>query len=265
MTSIDEASGTVGGNAEQARELVTGITASKEIIESLAGALAAVGVDAKASQAQAASDRAEELAGHANGLADALDSLRAQIEAMRGLLTSAGGGTASSSSPEPLVPLSGGSKTTRPSLPPDPSRRPGGSPARVNKGSQAGNQGDIHSENEAASVLARSGYDIVQNPPPKANGKEPDYYIEGDHWDCYTVSTDNPERVRKSIGKKANPKHGPVQASRIVLNFDSRGPGQGTTLTPETIEALLQRKPVNGLKEVKVIKDGRVRDLDLEG
>ena len=69
----------------------TGITASKEIIESLAGALAALGVDAKASQAQAASDRAEELAGHANGLADALDSLRAQIEAMRGLLTSSGG------------------------------------------------------------------------------------------------------------------------------------------------------------------------------
>lgn len=260
MTSIDEASGAVGGNAEQARELSGGITASKEIVDSLAGAMAELGVEAKASEARAASDRAEELAGHAKVLADALDSLRAQIEALRGLLTSAGG-----HAPPPLPSQDRGSRFTRPSLPPDLNRKPGGAPAHVNKGSQAGNQGDIRSENEAAGVLARSGYEIVQNPPPKANGKEPDYFMEGDYWDCYTVSTDNSERVRKSIGKKANPKHGPVQASRIVLNFDSRGPGQGTSLTPETVEALLQRKPVDGLKEVKVIKDGRVRDLDLEG
>jgi hypothetical protein len=259
------ASSAVDGNAEQARELVKGIAAAKETLDSLAGAMAALGLDAKTGQAQAASDRAEELAGHANTLADALDSLRAQVEALRGLLTSAGGGGSASSSPSPLPSRSGGSKITRPSLPPDPDRKPGGPPAHVNKGSQAGNQGDIQSENDAAGVLARSGYEIVQNPPPKANGKEPDYFMEGDYWDCYTVSTDNPERVRKSIGKKANPKHGPVQASRIILNFDSRGPGQGTALTPETIEALLQRKPVSGLKEVKVIKNGRVRDLDLEG
>lgn len=149
---------------------------------------------------------------------------------------------------------------TQPSHPPDPDRRPGGRPTPVDPGSSSQNQGDIRSENHSATVLARAGYDIEQNPPPRANGKAPDYFMEGDYWDCYTVSTDNPERVRKSIGKKVNPKDGRVQAERIVLNLDT-----DTSLPPEVIEALLQRKPVNGLREVKVVNDGHVRDLDLEG
>jgi hypothetical protein len=140
VTSIDEASSVVGGNAEQARELAGNIIAAKETLDSLAGAMAALGLDAKTGQAQAASDRTEELTGHANTLADALDALRAQVEALRGLLASASGGAAGSSS-SPLTHQNGGSKTTWPSLPPDPDRKPGGPPAHVNKGSQAGKPG----------------------------------------------------------------------------------------------------------------------------
>jgi hypothetical protein len=261
VTSIDEASGAVGGNAEQARELVTCITASKEIIESLADALAAVGVDAKASQAQAASDRAEELAGHANGLADALDSLRAQIEAMRGLLASSGG-SSGGLAPSPLQPQES-TRTTRPTLSPDPGRKPGGIPEPVERGSSSENQAAIRGENDAAIVFARSGYDIVQKPPPKPNGKKPDYFMEGDYWDCYTPFTSNPERVRKSLKKKVNPDDGRVQADRIVLNLDVELKGNLTTLTPREIEGFMQRKPLEGLKELKVIRDGRIHDIDL--
>jgi hypothetical protein len=215
VTSIDEASGAVGGNAEQARDLVN----------ALAGGLSALGIEAKAGQARAASDQAEALTGQANGLADSLDALRAQIEALGGLPASAGG-----SVPSTLPLQAGGSKTTRPSMPPDPNRMPGGSLTEIGK------NGDLKSENEAAVVLARSGYEIVRNPPRKPNGKKPDYFMEGDYWIADTVSTDNPERVRKSIGKKVNPERGPVQASRIILNFDSQGPGPRTPLTPATIE-----------------------------
>lgn len=56
-----------------------------------------------------------------------------------------------------------------------------------------------------------------------------------------------------------------MQADRIILNFDGADTGAQTSLTPHVIEALLQRKPIEGLKEVKVIKDGHVLDLDLEG
>ncbi|WP_030157193.1 hypothetical protein [Glycomyces sp. NRRL B-16210] len=98
MTSIDEASGAVGGNAEHARELAGGILASKEALDSVVAQTSALGLEAKTEQAQAASDRAEELAGHANTLAGALDALRAQVEALKGLLAGAAGKAAASAS-----------------------------------------------------------------------------------------------------------------------------------------------------------------------
>ncbi|MCC3762903.1 hypothetical protein K3N28_07435 [Glycomyces sp. TRM65418] len=95
MSNVDEASGSVGANAESARELAGGITSSKDLLEQLAAQLAAIGVDVKSNQTQAASDRAEELAGHANALADALDALRAQVDALKALIVTASGSTGS--------------------------------------------------------------------------------------------------------------------------------------------------------------------------
>ncbi len=40
-------------------------------------------------------------------------------------------------------------------------------------------------ENESADTFAQHGYDVEQNPPPKPNGKEPDYKIEGEYFDNY--------------------------------------------------------------------------------
>jgi hypothetical protein len=106
VSNVDEAAGSVGANADSARELASGITASKELLDQLSAQLAAVGVEAKSKQSRAASDRAEELAGLANGLADALDTLRSQVDALKALLAGGSRGgvrsrvpTASSSPP----------------------------------------------------------------------------------------------------------------------------------------------------------------------
>lgn len=263
MTSIDEASGAFGGNAEQARDLAGGIVSSKTVLDSLIAQTSALGFKTKAEQAQATSDRAEELTGQANNLAEALENIRAQIEALRGLLTKS---TTSPGTPDPSIQGPGPThrgERTRPSHPPDPTRRPGGHPEPVNSGSSSENQVGIRGENEAAIVLARSGYDIAQRPPPKPNGKKPDYFMEGDYWDGYTVLTNNIERVRKSIKDKVDPKDGRPQAQRIVVNLDIEHKGARTTLDKEDIEGIMRRKPLAALKELKVIADGRVHDIDL--
>jgi hypothetical protein len=89
VSSIEEASGSVATNAESARELAGSITSSKDLLDSLAARLNAIGVETTAQRTQAAGDRAEELVGHANALADALDSLRQQVDALKGLLAGA--------------------------------------------------------------------------------------------------------------------------------------------------------------------------------
>jgi hypothetical protein len=112
VSNVDEASSSVGANADSARELAGGITSSKDLLDQLAAQLAAIGVDNKTSQTRAASDRAEELAGHANALADALDSLRSQVDALKALLLTASGSTGTATlsgdsilrtAPSPLV------------------------------------------------------------------------------------------------------------------------------------------------------------------
>jgi hypothetical protein len=123
VSSIEEASGSVATNAESARELAGSITSSKDLLDSLAARLDAIGVETTAHRTQAAGDRAEELAGHANALADALDSLRQQVDALKGLLAGAlrgGSGSAirqrgpiAAAAQEPL-PLKGPVATTPP-------------------------------------------------------------------------------------------------------------------------------------------------------
>ncbi|SDD03551.1 hypothetical protein [Glycomyces harbinensis] len=156
---------------------------------------------------------------------------------------------------------------TRPSLPPDPARKPAGAPTKVERGSSGITQAGIKGENDAAIVLAHSGYRVRQNPPPKPDGRRPDYAIEGDYWDCYTVlpSTGNVERVRKSIKSKVDPKNGRPQTGRIILNLDAVAAGRRTPIGPGEVERLLRRKPVSGLEELKIIRDDRVHDVDLGG
>lgn len=84
--------------------------------------------------------------------------------------------------------------------------------------------------------------------PPKPNGKEPDYKIEGEYFDCYAPDSSNLDNVRDAISRKV--KSG--QADRIVLNLDD------SPRSMDEIKDVLRRKPIADLKEIFVVKDGKV-------
>ncbi|GLZ82051.1 hypothetical protein Afil01_68580 [Actinorhabdospora filicis] len=138
-----------------------------------------------------------------------------------------------------------------PSNPPDPNATPRGTPTEV-RGNTAKKRA-LEAENRAADTLAKQGYDVEQNPPPKSNGREPDYKIEGEYADCYAPAEETSvDNVRTKISDKV--KKG--QADRIVLDMDA-----AVTATPESIRALLDRRPISGLKEIKIVRHGQVIDF----
>ncbi|MBB6037748.1 hypothetical protein [Phytomonospora endophytica] len=146
-----------------------------------------------------------------------------------------------------------GAGVTRPSLAPDPERLPGGTVSKVR---EARTEGDgIRRENTAATVLAQAGYDVVQNPPAKENRRQPDYLIENRHWDCLSPLTTNGGQIRKRISEKIKKD----QADRIILNLD-REDG-GSMADPDAIKQSLERRPVAGLKEIKIIANRQVIDF----
>jgi uncharacterized protein YukE len=139
-----------------------------------------------------------------------------------------------------------GGAGTHPSGKPDPNGAPRGRrtdahPTRVK-------DRPLRRENESADTLAKNGYDVEQNPPPKPNGKEPDYKIEGEYFDCYSPDSTNIEQIRKGISRKVSAD----QADRIILNLDD------CPRSMQEIEDILRRKPIDGLSEIKIVKDGQV-------
>jgi hypothetical protein len=100
-------------------------------------------------------------------------------------------------------------------------------------------------------VLAQHGYDVEQNPPTNALGKNPDYRIEGDYFDCYAPDTDRLDNIRTRLSEKV----ADGQAERLVLNMDD------TPRSMDDVADLLRRKPIADLKELLVIKDGKVARL----
>ncbi|GIM89742.1 hypothetical protein [Paractinoplanes toevensis] len=135
---------------------------------------------------------------------------------------------------------------TTPSGKPDPNRKPSGkrTDAHPTKKKDRG----VRRENESADVLARNGYDVEQNPPPKLNGKEPDYKIEGEYFDCYAPETGNLDNIRAKLSEKVSE----AQADRLILNMDD------TPRSMEDIADMLRRKPIANLKQILVVKDGQV-------
>ncbi|SDC99279.1 hypothetical protein [Glycomyces harbinensis] len=200
---------------------------------------------------------------------DRLDEARANIrvgdEAMNAYIALLGGGHTAApgnhsggASPGPPPQTSsptgepGGERppATPPRFAPDSARRPRGEPA--NADITGGNPTDIRRENEAAKVLAEAGYDIEQNPPSRPNGKAPDYMIDGQWWDCYSPTGSSTRTIHTSIRNKVGKSDADRQADRIILNLDGCG------ATAEEIRARLERSPIRGLQEIKVVKGGKV-------
>jgi hypothetical protein len=134
---------------------------------------------------------------------------------------------------------------TQPSMSPDPSRLPSGTPPTVT-GSPDTRQG-LTRQNEAAEVLARKGYN-VEHLAETPSVTSPDLRIEGEIFDVYSPITDDVSSIRDSISKKVKRK----QTERVVLNMD------GTSASLEDLGAYLKTHPITGLKEIIVVRDGEV-------
>jgi uncharacterized protein YukE len=135
---------------------------------------------------------------------------------------------------------------TVPSGKPDPGRKPRGPRTKAHPTRKR--EHPLRRENESADTLAQHGYDVEQNPPPKPNGKEPDYKIEGEYFDNYAPETGNLDNIRGKLSEKVSE----GQADRIVLNMDD------TPASMDQIADVLRRKPIADLKEILVVKDGKV-------
>jgi uncharacterized protein YukE len=181
---------------------------------------------------------ASRIAGWLRGLVRSLERLRglagrmgAAIETVKRLLTRLHGR---------------GERLTTPSGKPDPGRRPGGRRTKANPLKKKDRA--LRRENESADVLAQNGYAVEQNPPPKPNGKEPDYRIEGEYFDNYAPSTGSLGNIRKKLSEKV----AEDQADRLIVNMDD------TPCSMEDIAAMLRRRPIVNLKQILVVKDGKV-------
>jgi RHS repeat-associated protein len=147
-----------------------------------------------------------------------------------------------------------GKTFTVPTKSPNPSATARGTTSRVLEQMDEATKRSIMRENEAADILAKKGYDIEQNPPPLQNGKEPDYLIEGQIFDCYAPgATKTPRGIWSYIKDE---KIVPGQTNKVVLTLkDWAG---------NLDELKLQFKdwPMEGLEEVVVIQnDGSVINL----
>lgn len=127
------------------------------------------------------------------GLVSSLERLRGMtgklgeaIEAIKKLLTRLRGGRDRG--------------VTTPSGKPDPDRKPGG--RRTDAHPTKKKDLPLRRENESADTLAREGYDVDQNPPPKPNGKEPDYMIEGEYFDNYAPSSNDLDNIRDQSARR---------------------------------------------------------------
>ena len=125
--------------------------------------------------------------------------------------------------------------------------QPGGKRTRIPDKADKATKDSLEAENRSADILAEKGYRVEQNPQVPDN-KNPDYLIEGERFDCKAPITKKPRNAASEIEKAV--KTG--QADRIVLNLEK------SPMTLEEMKTQLDDFPIEGLKEVVVIKDGKV-------
>ncbi|MEC3974307.1 hypothetical protein [Amycolatopsis sp. H20-H5] len=132
---------------------------------------------------------------------------------------------------------------TQPTRDPDPNATPGGHPTKIPKNADPDDVRSLGRENESATTLARAGYDVEQNPQPLANGKKPDYRVNGEVFDNYAPTSPSARNISREMQKKI--KKG--QTQRVVLNMAD------TPVDLPAMRAQLHDWPVGGLKEVLAI------------
>ncbi|MBI8612723.1 hypothetical protein SOJ62_29730, partial [Pseudomonas aeruginosa] len=110
----------------------------------------------------------------------------------------------------------------------------------------------IDRQNEAAKSLARAGYDVEQLPNIKKNSANPDLKINGEFADVFSPRTNSPVSVLMTVTEKVE-----KQAQNIVVNLAD------SPLTFKQIENALSVKPVDGLKNLYLLKDGQFKVIEV--
>lgn len=135
----------------------------------------------------------------------------------------------------------------------EPTGTPGGKPTgrrtKIRDQDDTATKRSIQRENDSADALANAGYKVEQNPKVPGD-KNPDYMIEGKTFDCKAPAPENtnPRNVASEMKKAVDR----VQSDRIVLNMED------SPIKLDAMKKQLDDWPIEGLKEVIVIKDGQV-------
>jgi len=123
-----------------------------------------------------------------------------------------------------------------------------GFPENPKKNAGADNVRAINRQNESGVILSEHGMNIEYLPDGKVkNVTYPDLRINGEVADVYSPSGNSVLTIHSKISEKVG-----SQAPNIVLNLtDSK-------LTASEVSQFIQRTPVDGLKSLILIKDGKV-------
>lgn len=137
---------------------------------------------------------------------------------------------------------------------------PTGTPEAARPGDERGKQEGIRIQVASGNAMAAGGYQVQWHPEIRpedgiAEGKDPDLRlggVNGNIADVVAPQSPNPSQVRRAISEKV----GEQQAYHIILNLER------TNVTREQMEALLQRRPIEGLRELFIIeKNGAISRL----
>nr|HEX4315234.1 hypothetical protein [Kofleriaceae bacterium] len=109
----------------------------------------------------------------------------------------------------------------------------------------------IESENASARALAKSGYDVEQNPTVPGTKKRPDYSIEGEIFDNYAPTTAEIDSVWGNVEEKVRRK----QTRRVVINVDS------SPVDLAKLREAFEDQPIDDLEQVLVVNGNSVTEL----
>jgi hypothetical protein len=244
---MDDLAAAITASVEAAEQAKAAVRGSIDGTDELIDALEHIGIEGKAARYRSVELSLGEVHDGLLKLGEMLSQVRSRVDALRG--ASGGGPTAGPGSKPAARVASSGPSVSKPSYAPDPKRVPSGPPETLE--GDARKLRGLQRQNEAATLLAKSGYEVQQGPPQRDNGTRPDFIIEGDYFDCYAPTSDNPKNIRTGIRDKVKKR----QADRIILDLND------SNLTPEALRDRLHRDPIHGLREIKIVKGGRVTDF----
>lgn len=135
---------------------------------------------------------------------------------------------------------------TTPSMPPDPARVPRGVPEVPGKRDDERKREALRRQNEAASVLARAGFDVELQPPAKGL-KRPDYRVEGRYFDCIAPQRDTSPN---NVWSRATNKVEREQTNRVVFELSR------WRHAVDELRAVSKEFPNSELHEVFIVVDG---------